>query len=483
MKKLIFIIVSSALISALLSATGTYFVIKSQNSGIESLKLADTPETNPSNTDSTAKTSNSKQTSTNLSLNELPNFIPVINSVKKSIVHISTASGKGNINLMRRYFGRPPRNKGSLGTGIIISEDGYIITNYHVIRGASRIEVKLHDGTIHPAFLKGRDSLTDIALIKIKSKDLTPAQLGNSQLMEIGAWVMAIGNPFGLSNTVTAGIISAKDRTDLNPNRFDYSSYIQTDTAINPGNSGGPLLNIKGEVIGINTLIDTRGQGIGYAIPINRIKKIIPHLKKFGTVARSFLGVSVRKLESKDKIRYKYKKKHGILVVNITNNSPADQAGIRKGDIIVSFNGKKIKNEQELAWEASIAGIGKKVNVKIFRDHKLLDLKVKLTAHPGNRAAKIPRKQMRKNPPFGLHVRTIRRGRGNTKVVITKIKPQSIGAKYGLNAGDRILSVGKHSVSNVSEYFKEISRYNFGQNVMLLIDSPNTTRWVVLPYK
>ncbi|MDA3863653.1 MAG: trypsin-like peptidase domain-containing protein [Deltaproteobacteria bacterium] len=483
MKKLIFIIACSAFFSALLSATGTYFVIKSQNSQVESVNLPDTDKPIPSNTDSSTKTPNSKQTSNNLPLNKLPNFIPVINSVKRSIVHISTSSGRGNAYLLRRYFGRRPRNEGSLGTGIIISEDGYIITNYHVIRGASRIEVKLHDGKIYPAFLKGRDSLTDVALIKIKCKDLTPAQLGDSQAMHIGAWVMAIGNPFGLSNTVTAGIISAKDRTDLNPNRFDYSSYIQTDTAINPGNSGGPLINIKGEVIGINTLVDTRGQGIGYAIPINRIKKIIPHLKKFGTVARSFLGVSVRELGSNEKIRYKYKNKHGILVVYVTKDSPADRAGIKKGDIIVSFGSKKIKNEQELAWEASIAGIGKKVNVEIFRDHKQIKLEVKLAAHPGNRVSQLSPKQMGKNPPFGLNVRTIRRGSGNTKVVITSTRPRSVGAKYGLNPGDRILSVGKHSVSNVSEYYEEISQYSFGQNVMLLIDSPNTTRWVVLPYK
>ncbi|MBU1534805.1 trypsin-like peptidase domain-containing protein [Myxococcota bacterium] len=478
MKKNLIMILMAAVLSSVLTAGVGYMVVK------KTIKAA-TPRVKTvevlkrvHGTDNPGRTT---YVMTGAAGAGLPDFVPLVEKLKPSVVHIATSTGRGNPYLLKRYHGT--RDSGSLGTGIIISTDGLILTNYHVIRGASRIRVTLSDGRKFPAFLKGRDPLTDVALIKIDGVDNLPvATLGNSDKLPIGSWVIAIGNPFGLANTVTAGIVSAKDRTDLNPGKFDYSSYIQTDTAINPGNSGGPLINLRGEVIGINTLVDARGQGIGYAIPVNRIKTIIPHLAKYGKVIRSFLGVRVMDLNSQIIARTKFSGKRGAFIDSVTAGGPAAAGGLMAGDIITEFNTKPIKSEQDIAWEASVAGIGSKVKVVVYRDYKFKTFTVTMTAHPDNQGTVAGPDFGQGGPPFGVLVQDVKTG-FKGEVVVVRVNPGSIGEKYGIKRGDRILNVGKTPVRTAKEYYKELKAYAMGQNVMLLIDSPNTTRWVVVPLK
>jgi serine protease Do len=483
MKKLL-IPVIVALLSSVFTLAGAFVFIKKtiNKKGTTTVVISKTStDSHKSHSkNNTVETDNSIDSNLSARIkSKLPDFAPLVEKLKPTVVHIATTSGRGNPYLLKRYHGM--KDHGSLGTGILISSDGLILTNYHVIRGAARITVKLSNGKTYPAFLKGRDDLTDIALIKIKGKNLPVAPFGNSETLNIGAWVIAIGNPFGLSNTVTAGIISAKNRTDLNPGKLDYSNYIQTDTAINPGNSGGPLINLRGEVIGINTLVDTRGQGIGYAIPINRIKKIIPHLAKWGKVERSFLGVKVMAVDAKTIRRTKFPKREGAYIDSITPNGPAHDAGLKVGDIIIKFNGKPIKDEQDIAWEASMTGIGNVVKVKVYRDYKFRTFDVKMVGHPDNRITTNKTKDGK--TPFGVFVKDVKGMGFKTNVVIVKVLQGSIGYKYGLRRGDRILNIGRTPIKNARDYYKTLSLFHNGQNIMLLIDSPNTTRWVVLPLK
>lgn len=399
-------------------------------------------------------------------------FSGLVEAIKPAVVHIAAAGGRG------AYAGE------SLGTGIIVRADGLIVTNYHVIKGASRIQVRLADGKTHPAYLKGRDALTDLALLKIEATGLPVAPLGDSDAIPVGAWVVAVGNPFGLEYTTTAGIISAKNRKDIAPDDSQYWNLLQTDAAINPGNSGGPLVNLKGEVIGINTLVDTRGPGIGYAIPSNIVKEIVPHLEKYGTVERSYLGIHVQSVTPELAEQYKFPQNRGAVVVKVIPGSPAEQAGLREGDIITEFNGKPIADDNDLTWEASIAGIGKTVNMNVYRDHRFLTLSTVMGAHPSNQP---PQNAAAPNPaatapPFGIHVQNVAMGsNAPVKVMVVAVEPNSVGERHGIRQGDIILNVGKTPVTDVKSYQKALQRYARGQNVMLLVDSPNATRWVVLP--
>ncbi|MBN2723407.1 MAG: trypsin-like peptidase domain-containing protein [Deltaproteobacteria bacterium] len=475
MKKIVLLAILISFISAVSGSLFTAFIFKNiENSSSDKGRHKETQVKEPSIHKENPKISSAK---VNM------DFSHLVEKYKNLVVHISTSSGKGNPYLLRRYHGYGPQNEGSLGTGIIISSDGLIVTNYHVIKGASRIMVKLADGKTKPAFLKGRDAKTDVALIKIKADNLQVAPLGDSSTEPIGAWVVAIGNPFGLSHTVTAGIISGKNRKDLNIGKSGYWNLIQTDAAINPGNSGGPLINMRGQVIGINTLVDTRGPGIGYAIPINMVKKVIPHLAKWGQVARSFLGVTVAAVDQSIANRYQLPGGKGAIVVSLTSRGPAARAGLLKGDIIVEFNGKPIVDDEDISWEASIAGIGQKITMKVYRDHKYKLFEVTMGSHPDNPASSMKKLSDQEKKPFGIHV-TDSKGVGlSTTVVVSKVEPGSIGAKYGIKEGDHILNIGKNQVRNTREYFEELSKLSYGQNVMVLIDSAKSTSWLIMPYK
>jgi serine protease Do len=259
------------------------------------------------------------------------------------------------------------RTQGS-GSGVIISADGYLLTNNHVVDGAKEVTVTLADQQVYQARIIGRDSKTDLAVLKIDSKQSLPvAPMGKSADLKVGEWVVAIGNPFGLSNSVTAGIVSAKGRViGAGP----YDDFIQTDAPINPGNSGGPLFNMKGEMVGINTAIIASGQGIGFAIPIDLARPLIPQLVSTGEVTRGYLGVSIQSMTPELAKALKLEEGQGALVSEVVQGSPAAKAGIRQGDVIVGFNGESIKDSHDLPTVVAKTPVGEEVSVTLRRDGK-----------------------------------------------------------------------------------------------------------------
>ena len=277
-----------------------------------------------------------------------------------------------------RFFGDIPDQElkqQSLGSGFIVDKDGHIITNNHMVDGADEIKVKLADGREFTAKVIGRDPKTDLALIKISSifKDLPTISLGDSDKIRVGDSVLAVGNPFGLGHTVTQGIISATGRVI---GSGPYDDFLQTDAPINPGNSGGPLVNLKGEVIGINTAIIATGQGIGFAIPSNMAKTIIPQLKGKGKVIRGWIGVSIQTVTQEIAKSFGLKEPKGALVADVVQAGPADKAGIKRGDIIVSLDGKDIKTSTDLSRLVAETPVGRTVNITVERNGKEITLKI-----------------------------------------------------------------------------------------------------------
>jgi len=318
-----------------------------------------------------------------------PDFVEMSKRLKPSVVNIRTAK---NIKPRARMHQRPraqspfdnffdeffgqmdqmpqqrPRREQSLGTGFIIAKDGYILTNNHVINGADEVMVKLSDGRELKGELKGVDEKLDLALIKVSGKeDLPVAELGDSDTLEVGEWLIAIGNPFGLGQTVTAGIVSAKGRVI---GSGPYDDYIQTDASINPGNSGGPLFDGNGKVVGINTAIVAGGQGIGFAIPINMAKTVISQLRESGKVTRGYLGVRFQPLNADLAKSFGLATDKGALIASVEKDSPAEKAGLKAGDIILEYDGKPINDGNELPRYVAITPVDKKVRLVIFREGK-----------------------------------------------------------------------------------------------------------------
>ncbi len=275
----------------------------------------------------------------------------------------------GDDERLREFFGRqqPEQKQGGLGTGFIIDKAGYIITNNHVVENADSIKVVLKDERELKGEIVGRDPQTDLALIKVEAAgELPVVPLGSSSDLKVGEWVVAIGNPFGLENTVTAGIVSAKGRV------IGSGPYIQTDASINPGNSGGPLLNLGGEVVGVNTAILAQGQGIGFAIPIDMVKNVVAQLKGNGEVTRGWLGVSVQDLKGDLAKYYGVEDKGGVLVAEVVAGDPADKAGIKAKDVITQVNGEKVATSRELTGRTATLGVGETARITLVRDGKEL---------------------------------------------------------------------------------------------------------------
>ncbi len=278
------------------------------------------------------------------------------------------------------FFGSPGREwkRSSLGSGFIISQDGYALTNHHVVAQATEIKVKLVDDREYKARVVGSDPRTDVALIKMETKPgekLPVAYLGDSDRIEVGDWVVAIGNPFGLGHTVTAGIISAKDRQI---GHGPYDDFLQTDAAINPGNSGGPLFDTAGNVVGINTAIVAQGSGIGFAVPINLVKKLLPQLREKGKVSRGWLGVGIQDLTPELAAGFGVSPRSGVLVGQVFDGGPAARAGIKPGDIVTHVDGKPVATSRQLTAAVAAIAPGTSVEVKLLRDGKPLSLQVKL---------------------------------------------------------------------------------------------------------
>ena len=384
-----------------------------------------------------------------------------------------------------RFFGQMPRERKqrSLGSGVIIDpQKGYILTNNHVIAGADEITVRLDDGKEYNAEVVGRDRKTDLALIRTKvALDVEGgAPLGDSNKAEIGEWVMAIGNPFGLERTVTVGILSAKGRViGAGP----YDDFLQTDAAINPGNSGGPLFNMKGEVIGINTAIVASGQGIGFAIPINMAKELLPQLEK-GKVTRGWLGVSIQEVTDDIAKSFKLKDAKGALVAEVMEGTPAQQGGMERGDIIISFDGKEVDTPNELQRIVASTSPDKGVKVKVIREGKVKTLTVKVGTMPGE----IPETEQAVTSDLGLTVQTLTPdlaeqfnwSRDEKGVLITGVDPSGAGAEVGLRRGDLIKEIDRQNVETTEDYSRILEKAKKGESVLFLIKRGTRTFYITL---
>ncbi len=375
-----------------------------------------------------------------------------------------------------RGFGSP-RERGkeyrqkqrSGGSGVIVDKEGYILTNNHVVEGADKVKVRLNDGREFTATMKGQDPRTDLAVLHIKAKDLPAAILGDSDKLEVGEWAIAIGSPFGLEHTVTVGVISAKGRSGLGTGT--YEDFIQTDASINPGNSGGPLINIDGEVIGINAMIIQPGTGIGFAIPINMAKQILNDLIKQGKVVRPWLGISVQDLTPEMMEYFKVKEKEGVLVGQVYPGTGAEKAGLASGDIIKSVDDKVIKNVNELVKEIQKKKVGQKVKLNIIRDGKTMTIEVTTASMPDKPELakekeveeKLGARVQELTPQLALRYRisVIKRG-----VVVTGVEEGSLADEIGLEEGDVILEINRKKIETIKDFEKAVKDANIDKGIL-----------------
>ena len=439
----------------------------------------------------------------------LPDFAELTKAVSPSIVNISSTqevkrgggpTGPGGPggpggeddpfgefygNPFERFFGQPrrPFKAKSLGSGFIIDSNGFILTNNHVVENADEIVVKLGTGKEYKAKVIGRDAKTDIALIDIEGnpEDLPAVKLGDSSSLRVGEWVVAIGNPFGLENTVTAGIVSAMGR---HINQGPYDNFIQTDAAINPGNSGGPLLNTKGEVVGINTAIFSRGGGnigIGFAIPIDLAREIMPQLREKGRVTRGWLGVMIQKVTPEIADSLGLDEATGALVADVVKEGPAAAAGLEQGDVIVRFDGKPVGDSAELPLLVARTGIGKQVELTVIRDKTTKTFTVTIAelkdeeglAEGGGGASE----------DLGLALQTLTPDlaenlgleRGMKGVVVTQVESGAPAAEAGIRRGDVILEVNRAPVKDVAAYTKAVREAGKGKSLLFLVRRGDNT--------
>jgi serine protease Do len=329
--------------------------------------------------------------------------------------------------------------------------------------------VKLATGKEYDGKVVGRDPKTDLALVKIDASDLHALSLGNSDELKVGSWVVAVGSPFGLEQTVTAGIVSAKGRVI---GSGPYDNFIQTDASINPGNSGGPLINTKGEVVGINTAILAQGKGIGFAIPINMAKDIAPQLQEKGHVTRGWLGVSIQEMTPELAKSFGLTDNKGALVAQVLTGSPAEKAGIEQGDVIVEFDGKAISESKDLPQVVASTPVGKSVNVKLLRNGKTLDRSVKVSEMEENVAvANAPAHKTLGITVQNLTPEMARRLRINTDtgVVVTGVEPGSPAANAGIQTGDVIREVNRKPVKDVDDLRQKVEQAKDQNNILLLV--------------
>lgn len=455
-----------------------------------------------------------QQADENIPMITLPNFTSLAKKLTPVAVHVSTTKifkarkkamppmqapfGEGDDQFrdffgdefMRRFFGDMPNRdfkQQGLGSGFIIDSEGYILTNNHVIEGADEIKVTLANKKEYAASVIGRDEKTDIALIKIKDLkgDLAVADFGDSDMLEVGEWVMAIGNPFGLQETVTQGIVSAKWRKiGAGP----YDDFIQTDASINPGNSGGPLFNMHGKVVGINTAIFTPSGGnvgIGFAIPINSAKKVIAQLKNKGRVVRGWLGVVVQKVTPELAESFGIKEGKGALVADVDKEGPAHKAGIESGDIILDFNGKAINEMEDLPILVAETEIGKAADIEVMRNGKKKTFSVTIGELKEKNDSQASLQDEKKD--LGITVKAItpemaqRYGLSRKEgVIVSQIEPGSPGEEAGLRAGDIIQEINRAPIKTINDYTSAVKKNKAGENVLFLVKRGENSLWIVL---
>jgi len=429
-----------------------------------------------------------------------PDFVDLAKKLKPTVVNIRTAKiikprmgfqhprmqQSPFDNFFEDFFGQfngqnprqRTRREQSLGTGFIISPDGYILTNNHVVSGADEVMVKLSDGREIKGEIKGADEKLDLALIKVNEKEpLHAADLGDSDALDVGEWVMAIGNPFGLSQTVTAGIVSAKGRVIGNG---PYDDFIQTDASINPGNSGGPLFSATGKVIGINTAIVAGGQGIGFAIPINMAKAIIAQLRESGKVTRGYLGIRFQPLTADLAKSFGLESEKGALISNVDKDTPAEKAGLKAGDVILEYDGKPINEGNELPRYVAVTPIDKKVTVVIFRDGKKQDVSVVVGRLKGDDSATsagggteneklgITVQELNAELAARLNLKDIKSG-----LVISEVRPGSLAEEAGTLAGSIIIEINGQRPDTLEKFSAVVSKIKKGDLVRLLLRRPD----------
>jgi serine protease Do len=422
----------------------------------------------------------------------------VAEGIKPAVVNISTTKTVRTPQhpflddpLFRRFFGMQEpqqRRVTNLGSGVIASQDGYILTNNHVIEGAEDIIVRLHDNREYKGRVVGMDSRTDLAVIKIDEKNLTSIPWGDSNKLRVGEIVLAIGNPYGLNQTITMGIVSALGRTGIGIT--DYEDFIQTDAAINPGNSGGALVNIRGEIVGINTAIFsvTGGyQGIGFAIPSNMAKNVMDGIINEGRVVRGWLGVQIQALTPELARQFNLKDEKGVLLADVAEGGPAEQGGLRRGDIIIEYDGKRIETPFQLRNMVAATRPGNTAEINVIRNGSRLTMKVKIGELPIEpQTAAVPPAQF-DNALRGVQVQElteeILQRLGITRklkgVVITGMAEDSPSLGI-LRSGDIILEINRRAISNVKEYNEIVSQIKKKQEVLLLIVRGEATLYLTI---
>jgi len=456
----------------------------------------------PGSTASESIQDTEKEELSNLKIISPNTFVEIAQRLNPTVVYISSTQAIKGFNNFRapffdkdpfrdffgddffdKFFGIPKEGfkQKSLGSGFIINKEGYILTNNHVVKDAEDILVTLSNDNEYRAKIIGKDEDMDVALLKIDTKeDLPLVKLGDSDALQIGEWVVAIGNPFGLEHTVTAGIVSAKWRTI---GQGPYNSFIQTDASINPGNSGGPLFNIMGEVVGINTAIISEGQGIGFAIPINMVKDVLEDLKTEGKIKRGWLGLLIQRVTPDLAKSFGLKENKGALVAEVVDGGPADKSGVKRGDVIVQFQGKQIREFSDLSRYAGLTRPGTKVELDIVRDGEKLELSVKMgefTESGGKSFAEREESVLGMTlqnitPELAKHFELIK----SEGVLVTDVKPDSPAYKAGIQRGDIIIEVNRKKVIDVRDFAK-VLKSSTKNSILLLINRGEHTLYVVI---
>ena len=419
----------------------------------------------------------------------LPNITEVFKNQKSAVVAIKAksggASGRSGMNPFFRQ--RPNIPRVGQGTGFIIDPSGYVLTNHHVVQDADKITVSLPNGASYEAELIGSDQKFDIALLKVEAdEDLPAVKLGSSEGAEVGQWVVAIGNPFGLNFSATTGIISAKGRTI---GHSPYDNFIQTDASINPGNSGGPLFNLDGEVIGVNSAIIKGGQGIGFAVPIDMVKNILPQLKKKGYVERGYIGARLQPLNEDLASTFDLEENHGVLIAGVEEGGPAAEAGIERGDIVLEFNGERIHRVQELMFAVADVEPGTKAKMTIWRDGTKKKFNLTLAARSEDRRARNSSSDGdgTSAPNLGVEIVPLDRqlarrlrAKPGEGVVVQKVDPNAPAAQV-LQRGDIIQQIGDATIQSPKDFRRALKQHESGDVVRIRLQRSGQMMFVAVP--
>jgi serine protease Do len=428
---------------------------------------------------------------------QAPDWVAIAKALKPAVVNVSTKKMESGPSVPKgmdpddpfsqffRQFERRPHAVRSLGSGFIIHADGYIVSNNHVVDGASEIRVRLSDGRELPAKVLGRDPKTDLVLLKIEATGLPTIPVGDSSTLEAGAPVMAIGNPFGLAQTVTTGIVSGTGRVI---GGGPYDDFIQTDASINPGNSGGPLINARGQAIGINAAIFSQSGGsigIGFAIPVNLAKPVLTQLADSGRVVRGWLGVAIQPVTPELAKSLKLSDSTGALVSSVTDDSPAEKAGLKAGDVIVEFNGERVAKADRLPSAVAVTPVGREVPISIVRDGKPLKLTAKIGEQAETREAAA--KPERAPAKLGLSVEPVTprlaremKLKDTQGVIVRAVEEDSPAAEAGIQAGDVIVEVDRHTVRNADDMRRRLDDHAKGTPVLMLLHRGESSLFVTI---